>query len=95
MKSLGTARLCTPTRQTDGRSVCGIRGAGNVADKGIGWFAAKRGIGWTSALGMEAEMDGGLWGSESPLAPLKGGDQQVLWPVTAGHCSGQPDGAAL
>jgi hypothetical protein len=27
------------------------------------------------ALGMEAEMDGGLHVSESPLAPLKGGDQ--------------------
>ena len=27
------------------------------------------------ALGMEAEMDGGVWVSESPLAPLKGGDQ--------------------
>ena len=27
------------------------------------------------ALGMEAEMDGGAWVSESPLAPLKGGDQ--------------------
>ena len=46
------------------------------------------------ALGMEAEMDGGVWGSESPLAPLKGGDQRVPWPVPAGHCSGQPDGAA-
>ena len=33
------------------------------------------------ALGMEAEMDGGLWVSESPLAPLKGGDQQVPWPI--------------
>ena len=30
------------------------------------------------ALGMEAEMDGGLWVSESPLAPLKGGDQRVI-----------------
>lgn len=27
------------------------------------------------ALGIEAEMDGGLWFSESSLAPLKGGDQ--------------------
>ena len=26
------------------------------------------------ALGIEAKMDGGLQGSESPLAPLKGGD---------------------
>ena len=32
--------------------------------------------------------------SKSPLAPLKGGDQQVQWPVPAGHCSGKPDGAA-
>ena len=47
------------------------------------------------ALGMEAEMDGGVWVSESPLAPLKGGDQQLPWPVAAGHCSGQPDGAAF
>ena len=39
-------------------------------------------------------MDGGLLASESPLAPLKGGDQRVLWPVSVGHCSGQPDGAA-
>ena len=43
---------------------------------------------------MEAEMDGGVWVSESPLATLKGGDQQLPWPVAAGHCSGQPDGAA-
>ena len=46
------------------------------------------------ALGIEAEMDGGLQGSKSPLTPLKGGIIQVLWPVSAGHCSGKPDGAA-
>ena len=46
------------------------------------------------ARGMEVEMDGGLSVSESPLAPLKGGDIQMPWPVPAGHCSGQPDGAA-
>ena len=46
------------------------------------------------ALGMEAEMAGGLSVSESPLVPLKGGDQRLPWPVSAGHCSGQPDGAA-
>ena len=27
------------------------------------------------APGIAAEMDGGVWDSESPLAPLKGGDQ--------------------
>ena len=28
--------------------------------------------------------------SESPLAPLKGGNQRVMWPVPAGHLSGKP-----
>ena len=46
------------------------------------------------ALGMEAEMDGGLCFFNPPLAPRKGGIIQVPWPVSAGHCSGQPDGAA-
>ena len=35
----------------------------------------------------------GRW-LESPLAPLKGGDQRVTWPVSAGHWSVKPDGAA-
>ena len=50
------------------------------------------------ALGIEAEMVGGLSVSESPLAPLKGGDQQVPWsvlsdiavesPTARRHCKG-------
>ena len=46
------------------------------------------------ALGMEAEMVGGLQVLESSMAPSKGGDQQMPWPGPAGHCSGQPDGEA-
>ncbi len=33
------------------------------------------------ALGIEAEMDGGLQVSESPLPPLEGGIIKVPWPV--------------
>ena len=42
------------------------------------------------ALGIGAVMAGGLQVSESPLAPLKGGGQQVLWPVPAGHLAESP-----
>ena len=47
------------------------------------------------ALGMEAEMDGGLWFSESPLAPLKGGDQQVPWPVLPDIAADSPTARRL
>ena len=74
-----------------------MRGSRRGRCVGRGDRAVRREMGewWDEcALGMEAEMDGGLWVLESPLAPLKGGDIQVPWPVPAGHCSGQPDGAA-
>ena len=40
-------------------------------------------------------MAGGLQVSESPLAPLKGGGQQVLWPVPAGHLAESPTARRL
>ena len=46
------------------------------------------------APGIAAEMDGECRCLESPMAPIKEGDQRVPWPVPAGHCSGKPDGAA-
>ena len=47
------------------------------------------------APGIEAEMDGGLWVSESPLAPLKGGDQQVPWPVLPDIAADSPTARRL
>ena len=43
-------------------------------------FAGCQWVAGGLALGIEAEMDGGLQGSKSPLVPLKGGDQRVPWP---------------
>jgi len=70
-------------------SCVGLAARGKGAGAGIGWFAAKRGeVSDGRARGIEVEMDGGLLVSESPLAPLKVGDQRVPWPVSARHWNG-------
>ena len=67
----------------------GVAARGKDAGEGSGCFAAKREeVPDGRARGIEVEMDGGLLVSESPLAPLKGGDQRVPWPVSARHWNG-------
>ena len=44
-------------------------------------FAGYQWVAGGLAFEIAAEMDGGLQGSKSPLAPLKGGDQHVPWPA--------------
>ena len=76
------SRWWSRSETTGERSCAEDRGAGEGWDEGIGWFAAKHGIGLDErALGMEAEMvfGGNTCSSQSevPLPPIVGKGMEV------------------